>query len=189
MEGDGDGDPLLEDQGHPHPLQLTSKQNSASAASASSGRKVMFRLDDEEPGASPEQQFANLKDDESRPLLDNTSPFSPNNDNADKCMTAEETIDREDINDADFDDQVLKTECSDDNVDLFLEELERIDALYEKIESEIQSLAGKEKKEVVEIERLLEAAAEAATSVGTGGLDKIVERDDEGGGEQAEDED
>ena len=84
---------------------------------------------------------------------------------------------------------MLKTECSDDNVDLFLEELERIDALYEKIESEIQGLAGKEKKEVVEIERLLEAAAEAATSVGTGGLDKIVERDDEGGGEQAEDED
>ena len=142
----------------------------------------MFRLDDEEPGVSPEQQFANLKDDESRPLLDN-------NDNVEKRMTVEETIDREDINDADFDDQVLKTECSDENVDLFLEELERIDALYEKIESEIQSLAGKEKKEVVEIERLLEAAAEAATNVNTGGLDKIVERDDEGGGEQAEDED
>ena len=95
----------------------------------------------------------------------------------------------EDEEDADFDGQVLKTECSDENVDLFLEELEKIDALYEKIESEIKALASKEKKEVGEIETLLEAAAEAAASVGTGGLDKIVERDDEGGGEQAEDED
>ena len=91
--------------------------------------------------------------------------------------------------DADFDGQVLKTECSDENVELFLEELEKIDTLYEKIESEIKTLACKEKKEVGEIETLLEAAAEAAASVGTGGLDKIVERDDEGGGEQAEDED
>ena len=34
---------------------------------------------------------------------------------------------------------------------------------------------------------MLEAAAEVDTDiVGTGGLDKIVERDDEGGGEQAE---
>ena len=69
-----------------------------------------------------------------------------------------------------------------------MDELEQIDALFTKIEVEIQDLAGREKKEVGDIERLLELAAEAATSVGTGGLDKIVERDDEGGGEQAEDE-
>ena len=36
---------------------------------------------------------------------------------------------------------------------------------------------------------MLEAAADQETDVGTGGLDKIVERDDEGGGEQAEEED
>ncbi len=30
---------------------------------------------------------------------------------------------------------------------------------------------------------MLEAAAEQETDMGTGGLDKIVERDDEGGGE------
>ena len=74
-------------------------------------------------------------------------------------------------------------------MELFLEELENIDALYMKIEDEIQLLASKESKEIPEIERLLEAAAEAAASVSPGGLDKIVERDDEGGGEQAEDED
>lgn len=34
---------------------------------------------------------------------------------------------------------------------------------------------------------MLEAAAEQETDMGTGGLDKIVERDDEGGGEQADD--
>ena len=32
----------------------------------------------------------------------------------------------------------------------------------------------------------MEAAAEGDTEMGTGGLDKIVERDDENGGEQAE---
>ena len=59
-----------------------------------------------------------------------------------------------------------------------------------KIENDISSLATLHKKEVNEIERLLEVAAEnAITGFGTlGGLDKIVERDDEGGGEQAEDE-
>lgn len=36
---------------------------------------------------------------------------------------------------------------------------------------------------------MLEAQAEVDTDMGTGGLDKIVERDDEGGGEQAEDDD
>ena len=36
---------------------------------------------------------------------------------------------------------------------------------------------------------MLEAQAEGDTDMGTGGLDKIVERDDEGGGEQAEDDD
>ena len=40
-----------------------------------------------------------------------------------------------------------------------------------------------------DIEALLEAAAEQETDMGTGGLDKIVERDDEGGGEQVDDED
>jgi len=36
---------------------------------------------------------------------------------------------------------------------------------------------------------MLDVAAEQETDVGTGGLDKIVERDDEGGGEQVDDDD
>ena len=68
--------------------------------------------------------------------------------------------------------------------DLFLEELTQIDELYLRIETDIQQLAQREKKQVSEIESMLEAAAEVDTDiVGTGGLDKIVERDDEGGGE------
>ena len=74
--------------------------------------------------------------------------------------------------------------------ELYLDELEEIDKLYEKIELDIAELATREDKEVSEIETMLESAAEqAVVDVGTGGLDPIVERDDEGGGEQADDED
>ena len=68
-----------------------------------------------------------------------------------------------------------------------MKDLEEIDELYAKIEDDIAALASRETKEITEIESMLEAHAEVDTDVGTGGLDKIVERDDEGGGEQAED--
>ena len=71
----------------------------------------MFRMNDDELGVSLEQQFAHLKDDQSRSQLDDNEQNS--------------------CNGADIDDQVLITGCSDNNADLFLEELEKIDALYE----------------------------------------------------------
>ena len=46
-------------------------------------------------------------------------------------------------------------------------------------------MASHENKEIDEIETMIEAAA-IDTERGTWGLDKIVERDDEGGGEQVE---
>ena len=70
-----------------------------------------------------------------------------------------------------------------------MKDLEDIDTLYAKIEDDIAALAKRESKEIAEIDSMLEALAEDYTDVETGGLDKIVERDDEGGGEQADDED
>ena len=66
---------------------------------------------------------------------------------------------------------------------LYLNDLEDIDKLFVKIEEDISQLADRETKEIIEIEAMIEAHAEVDTDVGTGGLDKIVERDDEGGGE------
>ena len=66
---------------------------------------------------------------------------------------------------------------------VFVKELEDIDNLYIKIEEGIAALAEREDKDIAEIEAMIEAQAEVDTDVGTGGLDKIVERDDEGGGE------
>ena len=77
-----------------------------------------------------------------------------------------------------------------DQQELYLEELTEIDELCGRIETDIAALAAREQKEVSEVEAMIEAAAEqndeTENTMGTGGLDKIVERDDEGGGEQAE---
>ena len=134
---------------------------------ASQTRKVKFMINDKLVGSdqvSIEQ------------LSENNSIFDHNSeDNEDKAS-----------NDKDAE---LDNRSQDSKQELYLDELASIDKLYEQIETEIQSLATRENKEVDEIEALLEAAAEADGDVGTGGLEKIVERDDEGGGEQAEDED
>ena len=134
---------------------------------ASQTRKVKFMINDKLVGSdqvSIEQ------------LSENNSIFDHNSeDNEDKAS-----------NDKDVE---LDNRSQDSKQELYLDELASIDKLYEQIETEIQSLATRENKEVDEIEALLEAAAEAEGDVGTGGLEKIVERDDEGGGEQAEDED
>ena len=56
----------------------------------------MFNLNDEL--VSPEEQFANLKDDESKPLLDNTSSFVLEHDED------EDTLNKQEFDTDDFDD-------------------------------------------------------------------------------------
>ena len=122
--------------------------------------------------------------------------------NDEVVQTDQISIDKEDsmllegdIDDALSSDDLLKDSArskEDEEItrqELYLEDLQAIDEMYSTIEQEIQTLAIRESKEVSDIDALLEAATEQERDMGTGGLDKIVERDDEGGGEQVDDED
>ena len=81
-------------------------------------------------------------------------------------------------------DNLMNTSLTSSKKDFHLDELQQIDQMYEQIENEITELAEQESVEVDYLEDLLETAAAADDAILTmGGLDKIVEMDESGGGE------
>ena len=81
-------------------------------------------------------------------------------------------------------DNLMNTSLNSSKKDFHLDELQQIDQMYEQIENEITELAEQESVEVDYLEDLLETAAAADDAILTmGGLDKIVEMDESGGGE------
>ena len=144
-------------------MQIDENQNMERAQSAL-GRKVTFMIDDE---LVPPDQYSFEYVQDSMLIEDN-------------------------LNDRLSSDDLLKdTEPDEDSKHqaLFLDDLQQIDEMYSRIEQDIKVLAAREKKQVDEIDAILEAATEQNKDMEIGGLDKIVERDDEGGGDQVDDED
>ena len=144
-------------------MQIDENQNMERAQSAH-GRKVTFMIDDE---LVPPDQYSFEYVQDSMLIEDN-------------------------LNDRLSSDDLLKdTEPDEDSKHqaLFLDDLQQIDEMYSRIEQDIKVLAAREKKQVDEIDAILEAATEQNKDMEIGGLDKIIERDDEGGGDQVDDED